>query len=491
MEPDDSRFDAAPLPPHERVWRHPSEVGEITWRKSEPPLTIGRGLLFTTGAIGGLLALAVLWTTLPTGAGSSAAVVSTQAARPLRVSTVPAPSGLVNGQTPATGSLAVDGVVVAGPLSTTTAPLAPTDDGRIGDLVNGPPTTLHLSGSSSVERTAVAVLVGTSAVVITTAAAIDPDDVVTLTSDDGATHTAKVMLIYRGVAVLEPESGVGSTTLALGTPAHVGDMVTVVGSAAVSVPIGQRSDGGVQIQRLGDSDAPEGAPVINRDGQLVGLCRHAKTGPEMVVVDADALRSMVGAATSGPSVGSGGATTAPTTSVLGGSSTSTLPASSAPTTGGPPNSGSSTSPPVTSPTYAGPSSSVAPGPTTSAPINQSTTVAPSSTTVAATGSLRTGGWLGVQLDANASVATIVRLEPDGPAATAGLKVGDTITSVDDTSTPTVADLAGLLATHLPGDKVRVTVHRIDVPAGASTSTTVATTSTVEVVVTLGAPPTAT
>ena len=498
VEPEDSRFDAAPLPPHERAWRHPSEVGEITWRRSEPPLTIGRGLLFTTGAIGGLLALAVLWTTLPTGAGSSVAVVSTQAARAARVSTIPAPSELVNGETPSGGSLPVGSAAVAGPPATTTSLLEPTGGADVGERTGGPPTTLHLSGATSAERSAVAVLVGTSAVVITTAGAIDPDDVVTLTSGDGGTRTAKVMLIYRGVAVLEPESGLGSTSLVIGTPAHAGDMVTVIGSAAVSVPIGARRDGGVQIDRWGDSDAPEGAPVINRDGQLVGLCRHSKTGPEMVVVDADALRSMVGAATA-PKDPAGEATTEPTTTVLAGSSTNTLPktsASSTPTTGSTPSSGSSNTTVAAGSTSTAPATTGAIVPGTSGapastPTKASTTVPASSTTVAPAGAPRTGGWLGVQLDANATAATIVVLDPNGPAATSGLKIADTITSVDGISTPTAAELAGLLATHLPGDKVRVTVRRIDAPDGVSNPASVATTSTVSVMVTLGEPPTAT
>lgn len=66
---DDEQDDPAPLPAHERAWRHPSEIGERAWVYSEPPLTIGRGLTAATGAIGGLLAMAVLWTMLPTQAG--------------------------------------------------------------------------------------------------------------------------------------------------------------------------------------------------------------------------------------------------------------------------------------------------------------------------------------------------------------------------------------------------------------------------------------
>ena len=73
---DDEQNDPAPLPAHERAWRHPSEVGERAWVYSEPPLTIGRGLTAATGAIGGLLAMAVLWTMLPTQAGRNVVAIA-------------------------------------------------------------------------------------------------------------------------------------------------------------------------------------------------------------------------------------------------------------------------------------------------------------------------------------------------------------------------------------------------------------------------------
>ena len=56
---DDEQYEVAPLPAHERVWRHPSEMGEQAWLHSEPPLAIGRGLTMATGTIGCVLALAV------------------------------------------------------------------------------------------------------------------------------------------------------------------------------------------------------------------------------------------------------------------------------------------------------------------------------------------------------------------------------------------------------------------------------------------------
>lgn len=465
MEPDDERFGAAPLPPHERGWRHPSEIGEIAWQRTEPPLTIGRGLLFTAGTIGGLLALAVLWTALPTGAGSSVAAVSTQSARAAVAVTTSASSGLAGGEGPFGP--------VPGTLRATAHSFAPTQIDGAGPPAAATPTTLHLSASPSVERTAVAVLVGATPVIITTAAAIDPDDVVTLTADDGALQTARVMLTYHGVAVLEPDNMIGSTPLLLGSPTHAGDVVTVVGSAAVAVPLGRRSDGGVRIEEWGGSDAPEGAPVINSAGELVGLCRHAATGPEMVVVDADALRGMVSAAMSGAK--EVWATTA--TTRRGGAPPATVP-------GSPTITAAPSTSPISRPDDASTSSSTSATTTTTSTKGSGPSTATVPTQPAGP---RQGGWLGIRLDANAGAATIVGLEPDGPAATADLRVGDTILSVDATPTLTAADLAGLLAARSPGDTVHVDVRRA-APVGAPAPTVV---TRVSLVVTLAAPPTAT
>ena len=87
MEPgereDDEQYPPAPLPQHEREWRHPSEIGQAAWVRNEPPLAIGRGLLVTTGVIGGLIGLAVLWTMLPATSDGGVTALSTVVSRVL------------------------------------------------------------------------------------------------------------------------------------------------------------------------------------------------------------------------------------------------------------------------------------------------------------------------------------------------------------------------------------------------------------------------
>ena len=67
---DAAGYPVAPLPKHERQWRHPSEIGQQAWVMSEPPIALGRGLLVTTGAIGCAIGLAILWMLFPVGGPS-------------------------------------------------------------------------------------------------------------------------------------------------------------------------------------------------------------------------------------------------------------------------------------------------------------------------------------------------------------------------------------------------------------------------------------
>ncbi|HEY6379164.1 MAG TPA: trypsin-like peptidase domain-containing protein [Candidatus Dormibacteraeota bacterium] len=58
-------------------------------------------------------------------------------------------------------------------------------------------------------------------------------------------------------------------------------------------------------------------------------------------------------------------------------------------------------------------------------------------------------------------AYVVSVEPGGPAASAGIVAGDTITAINGTSTPTVDDVATVLAGLSPGKMVPVAVTHAD------------------------------
>jgi putative serine protease PepD len=68
-------------------------------------------------------------------------------------------------------------------------------------------------------------------------------------------------------------------------------------------------------------------------------------------------------------------------------------------------------------------------------------------------------YLGISLDSAASNALVAGVRSSTPAAKAGLKTGDVITSLGGRSTPSGDELASAIAAHKPGDSVKVTYQR--------------------------------
>jgi putative serine protease PepD len=68
-------------------------------------------------------------------------------------------------------------------------------------------------------------------------------------------------------------------------------------------------------------------------------------------------------------------------------------------------------------------------------------------------------YLGVELGSNTVTARVVSVRSGTPAAKAGLRAGDTITSLGGTKTPTSDALRSAINVHKPGDKVTVTFTR--------------------------------
>ena len=198
-EPDDDAFDEgsyppAPLPAHERAWRHPSEVGRAVWVHAEPPLTIGRGLLVTTGAIGGLLSLAVLWAMLPSAGrgGQVGPMVLDSTAIELR--------GPVLDRS-RRHALVATSLDDRQPTTTLRSPLRPMLRKR---PANSPPTTTSdeplstevTQTSQLVAADPVAVGIGDS-LIVTTARAVEGLSVITLHDAAGQPHDATVLMVDR------------------------------------------------------------------------------------------------------------------------------------------------------------------------------------------------------------------------------------------------------------------------------------------------------
>ena len=361
-----AEYPPAPLPPHERTWRHPSEIGRATWTHTEPPLAIGRGLLITTGAIGGLLSIAVLWAMLPSaGHGGSAAptVVNSTA------NSVSGPVVTVRPETLVATSLDLRlpaTTVPAVPVTTTSSEVSTTTT-----LESSPPTA-GPQLEDQVDATPVAVSISDSLVITTARAVPTGSSSITLTGTDGQPHDATVLMVDRdlGLAVLSNDA-TASVPYGIGPARAPGDVVTVLGALPTSANVRVDASGRLTLDAWADSMA-EGTPVVNADGLLVGMCSHGSAGPELVSV------ANVAAMLHAPR-----------------------------------------------PAKAGP-------------------------------------WLGVHVaDGDRGAPVVDRIDPNGPAAAAGIVTGDAITAVDDIPVGGVDQLKAALAGHSPADTVTLTITHAD------------------------------
>lgn len=215
---DDQQYPPAPLPAHERMWRHPSEVGYATWLRTEPPLTIGRGLSAATGAIGLVLAAALLWAVLPTHAGT---------------------------------------VTIAAP--TTSAP-------AMYQIVDGAGTTPH----------PMAVAISNGALMVTTARAVQPHADVSLMLDAGVTEQVQLLVVdeHDGIALLAHSS---SPTHAFSVARSLtsGELITFLGDTTATAVVAP--DGSIVVRDRTRTVA-EGTPAMNQRGELVALVTRSSDG---------------------------------------------------------------------------------------------------------------------------------------------------------------------------------------------------------------------
>lgn len=258
-------------------------MGEQAWLRSEPPLTIGRGLTVATGAIGGLLALVVLWTMLPTQAGRSA--VST-----IRSTVAGGFNSVFGGErttvvqsaavVPATTAPRTTAVLNA---TSTTRPAADHLPPVASTATQQPHTvpTYEVHEGITVEGGSIAVAVNGGSLIITTAAAVNANLTVDLVLPDGTPDTARVLFVdaNSGLAVLSPASVRDATAYTVAS-FQPGDRLTVLDSRPHTVTVA--ADGSVDLTWSTDETMSEGAPVVNQRGQLVALCSHDASGPRLV-----------------------------------------------------------------------------------------------------------------------------------------------------------------------------------------------------------------
>lgn len=254
---------AAPLPAHERGWRHPSEIGREAWMLSEPPLILGRGLSATTGAIGVMIAFAVLWTMMPTHAGRTAVI----SVRSTLVST--GSSLVVNSLRSPTNTR--DPSAVAPTTATLATAVASTLAARL------PMATYNMQQTKTLQEGAVAIAVSGSTLVITTAYAVEADNTVELLLADGSTAMAQVLFVDQasGLAVLTTDSLPEHLEFKMAEISPGDELTLIAPDMTYTFTIG--ADGSFDQAFTYDDSVREGTPVMNQNGDLVGLCSKSNS----------------------------------------------------------------------------------------------------------------------------------------------------------------------------------------------------------------------
>lgn len=236
--PDDS-YSPAPQPPHERMWRHPSEVGfAAVSLQALTPIDIGRrgrGLVGFSCIAGTVLILGLLVILVPR----------------------------------------------AGRQSTS-------------DVVALTNADLHVAAveSNLTTSAAMGILLFNDQILVTTAAALGELETVNVQLPDRSVNTANLVHIFphNGIAVLQLEQQFDPVTflrtltrtsgIKYGQAFASGQVVTVLLENPQRLVVDQTSGQAMITLRSSDSNKmdiwayTEGAPVVDQSGRLIGLCTH-------------------------------------------------------------------------------------------------------------------------------------------------------------------------------------------------------------------------
>jgi S1-C subfamily serine protease len=413
-------------------------VGKAAWELSEPPVAIGRGLLVTTGAIGSVLGVAVLWLLSPmSGSAPTASPTATSSVAVVRTTEVG----------PATSDQRIEGTssVAARPLDTI-------DLSQFTLPAEDVPSTVLLAAPRPQAHASIAVAIGDLPYILTTATAVSVDEQRTTVDivAPGDPVSADVVSVDGGLAYLEPSSAVEVVSFAEVSSAEPGQTVVVLSDEPTEVTY--RADGSAP--ELDPDVIVEGTPVIDDDGSLVALCT--------VVIDADGAWVGLVPVAAPPDAGTDGSTSSePVTSdsVPIDATSSTDPTSTDPTS-------TVSSTPAPSTTVAPTSSAAANASTSSSTASGATSSSAAGSSTVPTAPAGATAWAGLRFDTNAAVPLVVSALPAGsPAGAAGIAVGDRVTAIDGVAVATIDDLQAQLRKHVPGD---VVVFKV-VPASPTTS----------------------
>ena len=249
-----------PLPPEDRVWRHPSELGATggptaPFAPATRPISSGRGriaLAVAVGATGVLLIGVIVASALRSSDGSPSALVE------------PTPSTLT---------------------------FAPTTVGDLPELGRPADGAVHLvaTTSSGEQRVSAGVVLDGRGTIATTMAAIAGAQTIIAYLADGTRQPARLLGVDAGsgAAVLRVSALPLAASSGWAVLLHPGDQVHAgTGPNAEVIDLGVEAlafDGHalahlVQLSVDGDDPVVEGTPLFDAHEQVVGLATHDKAG---------------------------------------------------------------------------------------------------------------------------------------------------------------------------------------------------------------------
>ena len=251
----DNDIPGAPIPAHERMWRHPSEVGYASFKALPPPDIgrTGRGLLAFAFVAGCLLLTGLLVVVRPNDGRSNSEDIVRLASSNMSIATIGSDEGVI----------------------TDSSPLA-----------------VHISGTPYL---------------VTTRQAIDAgsDYAVDLHLANGTSTTAQVIIYDRSLVILslEPENVLTEISIPGSLSVSSGQMVTVALTSSGFSFVVDESTSASSTELLlrsmeDDTDVGavvEGAPVVDKTGRLVGLVTMASGGTTLVPITAidELMRNLV------------------------------------------------------------------------------------------------------------------------------------------------------------------------------------------------------
>lgn len=295
---------AAPVPPHERQWRHPSEIGFATMASIDAaPINIGRtgrGLVGFISITGVALSVVLVLSLQPTSHRSSHRDVVALTNSHLRVASFDYPKDRIT-EPPATTTRPTS------PVSTVAVSIPPLfrypfgitnfDPGSVRADATPPAGPTTTSADSPNERVsapqlrAMGVLSESGDHLLTTLAAVGGIESIDVRLPDGRTVRARILhtLPDLHIAVLSISDdattgaradikasglGISGSDYALGQP------VLVLQETPVEMVIGEPLDDVVvslitfTATAVDPNFIAEGTPVVSKSGHLLGLCTH-------------------------------------------------------------------------------------------------------------------------------------------------------------------------------------------------------------------------